>query len=101
MTSRHTKTLQAKWILNYLDARQAQWKQVLDVRFSWTRLGTRTPPTNNHHNLFSTDVVAVEAWRAAHSACLEGIAGGWVLDREIVKAARGSPNRWAPLAACL
>eukprot|EP00967_Tisochrysis_lutea_P066058 scaffold85961_cov26-Tisochrysis_lutea.AAC.7 len=35
----HVKALQAKWILNYLDARQAQWKQILDAWFCHTRLG--------------------------------------------------------------
>ena len=35
----HVKALQAKWILNYLDARQAQWKQVLDAWFCRTSLG--------------------------------------------------------------
>ena len=35
----HVKALQAKWILNYLDARQAQWKQVLDAWFCRTNMG--------------------------------------------------------------
>eukprot|EP00967_Tisochrysis_lutea_P074312 scaffold99776_cov46-Tisochrysis_lutea.AAC.3 len=29
------KALRAKWILNYLDARHAQWKQVLAAWFIW------------------------------------------------------------------
>ena len=35
----HVKALQAKWILNYLDARQAHWKQVLDAWFCRSNLG--------------------------------------------------------------
>ena len=35
----HVKALQSKWILNYLDARQAQWKQVLDAWFCRTNIG--------------------------------------------------------------
>ena len=35
----HVKALRAKWILNYLDPRQANWKQVLDAWFCRTNLG--------------------------------------------------------------
>ena len=35
----HVKAIQAKWMLNYMDARQAQWKQILDAWFCRTNLG--------------------------------------------------------------